>query len=525
MGAAAVTLSEIDLSTSVASFAGVYGAITVPAKKGLSNKPQLMTSDSAFLLGYTKDKTIPVGADGSHYSAVSYLQRANKLWVNRVHNGALFGGAAIKESTSAGTNSGIGTGEADPTAYAFSSDAALLLYGMSEGSFANDLRFKIITIDDNPLLHEPNSFQIQVFKSSNLNVPIEKMLCSLVLGQKDAAGNNLFVDDVLQSSSYIRGYHNPLSSVVLPKSQATALALDGGTDGSAVTDSQMIAGANNFSNPEEHAVTLMLDGGWATASYQQALDAICQLRKDCVAILSTPYSAEVSSAYLNDIVDYRKTTLNLNSSYSALYTPHLQIQDIYNDRKIWVAPDGHVASSISLASNNFEIWYPPAGYKRGILNVLDTRVRFTSGEMDLLQDNGINPIRFTSGKGIVVWGQKTLLARQSALNRMNVRLMLIVIEPAIRDLLETYLFDLEDAGIQSQIEIKIGAYLDGIVARKGMYAYKVICDSTNNTATDLANNTMNVDVYVQPTASIEAIPVRIVITPASISFTQAAAQV
>ena len=137
--------------------------------------------------------------------------------------------------------------------------------------------------------------------------------------------------------------------------------------------------------------------------------------------------------------------------------------------------------------------------------------------MDTLQDNGINPIRFTSGKGIVVWGQKTLLSRQSALSRMNVRLMLIVIEPAIKQLLENYLFDLIDTSVQSIVSTKIGSYLDGIVARKGMYAYDVICDSSNNTAQDIANNTLNVDVYVQPTASIEAIPVRIVITPASIN--------
>lgn len=525
MGAAAVQLSEIDLSTSVASFAGVYGAIVVPAKKGLARKPQLMVNDSQFLLNYTKDKTIPVGADLSHYSAVSYLQRANKLWVNRVHNGALFGGVVVKKSTSIAANAGFAAGQADPTAFVFAADDAALIFASSQGAFANAMAIKIVTVVDNPLLQEPNSFQIQVFKNSNLNVPIEKWLVSLTLGQKDAAGNPMYIEDVLKASSYISAFVNPANSELLPKSQAVTLAMLGGADGAAVTDSHMIAGASDFSNAQEFPVTLIMDGGWSTAGYGQALDALAQSRQDCVAILTTPYAAQISATYMTDIINYRKTTLNLNSSYSALYVPHVKIQDIYNNREIFIAPDGLIASAISLASQQYEIWYPPAGFKRGILNVKDVVKRFQPSELDTLADNGINPIRFTSGKGIVVWGQKTLLARQSALSRMNVRLMLIVIEPAIKEFLGDYLFDLNDESVQGQIVIKLEAYLETIKTRKGMYAYKVICDASNNTAQDLANNTLNVDIYVQPTSSIEAIPVRVVITPASISFDQAAAAV
>lgn len=526
MGAAAVTLTEIDLSTSVASFAGVFGAIVVPAKKGPVRDPQLMSSDSQFLSVYTAKKTIPVGADGSHYSAITFLERANKLWVNRVMKNALYGGLVLKKSASADPNAAILVGMADPTAYVFDDDEdAVLIYAASEGAWANSISIKVITIDDDENLNEPNSFKIQVFEASNLNVPIEEMLVSLTLGQKDASGNNMYVEDVLLASNYIRAFVSPENDSLLPKSQASPLAMAFGNDGVAVTDTEMMAGASDFANESEIPVTILMDGGWSTEDYGQALDAICQARKDCVAILTVPYSIENGSTYLNDIVDYRKNTLNLNSSYSALYTPHVQIADRFNDRDIWIAPDGLVASSISLASNNYEIWYPVAGFKRGILNVKDTVVRFSSTEMDLLQDNGINPIRFTSGKGIVVWGQKTLLSRQSALSRMNVRLMLIVVEPALRDFLENELFDLNDSSVQAFVTIKISSYLDGIVARRGLFAYNVVCNSSNNTAQDLADNKLNVDVYLQPSSSIEAIPVRIIITPASISFTQAQAQV
>lgn len=526
MGAAAVTLSEIDLSTSVASFAGVYGAIVVPSKKGLTRQPQLMGSDSQFLLQYTADQTLPVGSDLSHYSAISYLENATRLWVNRVMKQALYAGLILK--TSVATNPNIGCAAAlpaDPTAYTFLTDDAVLIYGMSEGAFGNAISIMVKTVVDNPNLNEPNSFQISVFKSSNLNVPVEQFLVSLTLGQKDGAGNNMFVEDVCKASNYIRAFVNPANVALLPKHQLSNLAMLQGADGVAVTDTEMVNGASDFSNPDEFPVTLLMDGGWSTASYGQALDAIAQQRDDCVAILTTPYASESSSTYLTDIVTYRKTTLNLNSSYSGLYTPHVQIADRFNDRDIWIAPDGLVASKISLASTNYEIWYPPAGFKRGILNVKDTRQRFSSSDMDLLQDNQINPIRFTSGKGIVVWGQRTLLARNSALSRMNVRLMLIVVEPALKDFLENQLFDLDDSSVQAYVTIQISSYLDGIVARKGLYAYNVVCNSSNNTAQDVANNILNVDVYLQATSSIEAIPVRVIITPSTISFTQAAAQV
>ena len=221
------------------------------------------------------------------------------------------------------------------------------------------------------------------------------------------------------------------------------------------------------------------------------------------------------------MVDYRKTDLNLNSSYSGLYTPHLKILDRFNNREIFVSPDGYVAGSISFSATNYEIWFPPAGFKRGILAVRDTSVRFDDAELDLLYTNGINPIKFTSGRGIVIWGQKTLQSRASALDRMNVRLLLIVIEPAIKAFLEDYLFELNDESTRTIVEGKLEGYLETIKARKGITAYDVVCDDTNNLAEDIDANRMNVDIFIKPSISVEAIPVRVVITPNSISFESA----
>jgi len=602
MGMARVNLKEVDLSTRVASFGGVYGAMVIPALKG-PNSPFLSTSDTQFLNKFTARGRIEVGEDLAMYSGLAFLERANKLWVRRASNNAMYGGATIAASDAVpvkasfnaavsgvtgnvqlsavvggtagnnilltgdgikdlatlvsdwntanpsnlvqldslnGTNIPasaaamqllggiIGTSSAalplnsnvsDPTSRAFLTGECLFIYASSQGAWGNGIAIKIITDQNDTRLLEPNAFIIEVYLKENLVTPVETHIASRVLGQKDGRGLNMFVEDLLQGSEYIRAISNVLvTDTTLPAQDTSPLLLGAGEDGLAVTDADMILALDDFSNPNEIPVTIFMDGGYSVPAYQKAMDTIAKGRQDSVAILSVPYSAEASASYMTNIVDYRKTTLNLNSSFSGLYTPHLQIQDKFNDRKLWVSPDGAVGGSISFSSQNYEIWYPSAGYKRGILNVLDTKVRFSDGEMDTLQNNQINPIRFISGKGIVIWGQKTLLASASALSGMNVRLLLTVIEPAIKDYLANFLFELNDTANRNLAVTQIGAYMDGIQARKGVYDFAVVSDGSNNSAADVDAGRMNVDIFIKPTISTEDIPVRIVITPSTISF-------
>jgi hypothetical protein len=121
MGMAAVKIKEIDLSTRVAGFAGVYGGIVIPAKKGPTDAPTLVTSDAQLLSRYTPDETIKVGYYLAYYSALAFLEKSNTLWVQRVANGALYAGAVSKTSSSSYDSSALTTGMADPTAYVFDS--------------------------------------------------------------------------------------------------------------------------------------------------------------------------------------------------------------------------------------------------------------------------------------------------------------------------------------------------------------------------------------------------------------------
>ena len=651
MAAAGVRIQEIDRSTRVPGFAGVYAAITFPAKKGPLDRPMLVTNDAQLLSVYTPDEKIDVGFDLGYFSALAYLAKSDKLWIQRIAKQAKFGGLVLKTTGSAYANFALATGLTDPSAYVFDAgvdvaavaevtqftfsqlgsfydvigtakaiqlfnspavghyfwfnvtdgantpqtdpvlvgtghqvdvlaadtaaqvatkfftqvalvvaaftatnavaaqvivtnvtvgtasnasatgtaaavvistqgaaaittvDEAILIHGANEGAWNNSIAVKVTNYVTNPdLVKEVGAFLIQVFKLGNTATPVESFICSRVEGAKDGFGQNIYIEDVLESSNYIRAIDNvAVANTVTPKDQASVLYMAQGDDGLATTDVEFIAGSDMFRNKDELPVTLFMDAGHATAPYGQNLDAIAAARYDSVAILSTPISAEASASYIDDLKDYRQTTLSLNSSFSSLYTPHVLIYDRFNDRRIYVSPDGYAAAAISSTAANFELWFPPAGFKRGTISVLDLRRRFTRAEMGALYDVGINPIRFATGKGIAIWGQKTLLTRPSALDRLNVRLLLVAIEPAVEAFLEDFTFDFNDAETRSFVTAGIDQFMTGILARRGVTGFDVICDESNNTPAVIDNNQMIVDLYVQPNKSAEDIVFRVII--------------
>lgn len=608
-----VAIKEVDLSTRIPSFPGVYGGIVIAAKKGVVNQPVLITSETQFLKRFTPNEKVEVGYDNAYFSALAFLQKSNKLWVVRAANNPRFGGVlyrntgntlgavvavnGVNESggetedatlTYTGTISHIpivsgtfslvvgttpqitfidagdgtlsagalgvdGTGTIDyitgdwsitlvanpagvfpisvsysvslvnPESWVFTPDELFLITGSSPGTWENAITVNVFTTDSK-LTKEPNAqFLIKVWKE---NVLMEEFLVSRVQGAKDGYGRNIYIEDALLASDYIRAYDNTsVASTFLPENDFDPISLSGGSDGGTVGDSQLVVALNTMANPNSTPLTLVLDGGHTTSTYQVAIDTLCKTRMDCFGILSIPYADEAASDYITAIQTYRETTLNLNSSYSAIYSPHVKIYDKFNDRFLFVSPDGYAAAAISETASNYEMWYPPAGFRRGMINVLDLRRRYTKGEMDLLYDMGVNPLRFAPGRGILIWGQKTLLTRPSALDRINVRMLLLVIEPAISNSLEDFIFELNDDATRAIVSSIINSYMENIKSRRGVYDFSVVCDATNNTPEDIDNHRLNVWLFIKPIMSVEFIQFTVVITRTGIDFSLAAQSV
>ena len=363
------------------------------------------------------------------------------------------------------------------------------------------------------MVKEPGAFLVILYKKySDVYLEVERFIASRDEAHVDGYGQNIFVERVLERSNYVRWKDNrAVNKNVYPCNQTTYAKLTGGSLGHAATTGECITALKLLGNKRRYPITLIMDAGWSIPEYQQAIIDVCESRGSTLGILSTPIETEQSSNYLEDITSYRRSSLITSTSHAALYSPHVKIYDEFNDREIYVSPTGHVGACISNTAANYEPWFAPAGNKRGVLNVLGVSREFNDGDEDVLYDAGINPIDFHETYGIRIWGQKTLLSRASALDRVNVRMLLIVIEPAVEQLLMDYVFDAIDTYTMEMIVSKLKPYLASIKARRGLYAFDVICDSSNNTPETIDNNELIVDIPIQPTRVAELIRSRIFI--------------
>ena len=371
------------------------------------------------------------------------------------------------------------------------------------------------------MVKEPGAFLVLLYKKyDDQYLEVERWTCSRDESHRNGYGQNIYVEKVFEVSNYARWKDNKaVNKNVYPCNQTTYAKLTGGALGHAATTGECITALKLFGNKRRYPITLVMDAGWSIPAYQQAIIDLCESRGATLGILSTPIEVEQSSNYLEDLIAYRRKSLITSTSHAALYTPHVKIYDEGNDREIYVSPTGHVGAQISHTAENYEPWFAPAGNTRGVLNVLGVAREFNDGDEDALYDAGINPIDFHEVYGIRIWGQKTLLNRASALDRVNVRMLLIVIEPAIEALLMDYVFELNDEFSRSMLVSKLTPYLASIKARRGLYDFKVICDTSNNTPEVIDNNEMVVDVPVQPTRVGELMRGRLTITSTGATFT------
>ena len=333
-----VTQTELDLTTRIPSFPGLYTALAFDAKRGPVNKPTLVTSETNFLNTFTPNQVVEAGYDTAYYSGLNYLGYGNKLYGIRAANNPLFGGGLFCEVGGSGSNVSFSTGmsQSDIDSFAFNDSAGecMLLYGADEGAWNKDT---YVTVHDNTD-KEPDSFLIRVYRFNASNL-VEEWVCSRILGKKDGFGTNIYLDDVLKRSKYIRGKNNPSPLVTgLPKDQTVLLKLDNGSDGGSVSTSHLQTAIGKIANPEEYYVTLLMDGGYTDSAYQSTLVDISEARKDCVSILSVPQTLEWDSDPVNTILDWKKNDPNYSflniTSRAALYSSYPKIYDKFNEMKI-----------------------------------------------------------------------------------------------------------------------------------------------------------------------------------------------
>lgn len=298
--------------------------------------------------------------------------------------------------------------------------------------------------------------------------------------------------------------------------------LDGGDDGSAITSGNLIDGWDLYSDPEQVDIRMLLNAGYVSVAVQQKMVDICTSRKDCISVLDidpTAFDTQLSPTESAQLaIQWRRLTQNFNTNYSATYAGYLRIYDKYNDKEVIIPPSGHMGGIFARNDRLGEPWTAPAGFRRATLDVLGVTHAYGQTDRDNLYQAQINPIRVFPGQGIVVWGQKTEQVSASALDRINVRRLLIVLEKAISIFLENTVFEPNDVFTRGKVTDGITDYLTNVKARRGLYDFQVVCDTSNNTPSVIDANGLEVDVYLKPVKAGEFINLNMILTTTGASF-------
>ena len=209
----------------------------------------------------------------------------------------------------------------------------------------------------------------------------------------------------------------------------------------------------------------------------------------------------------------------INSSYATTYWPWCQVSDPATGDLVWVPASTVIAGVYAYNDSVAEPWFAPAGINRGGLgNVVRAEQKLPQSYRDALYQGKVNPIATFPGQGVVVYGQKTLQTKASALDRVNVRRLLISLKSYISQVANTLVFEQNTAATRNNFLAQVNPYLENVQQRQGLYAFKVVMDNSNNTADVIDRNQLVGQIYVQPTKTAEFVYLDFIITPTGASF-------
>jgi len=499
---AGVYVSERDLSGRTERALSTVAVIVGEANRGPVGQRTLVTSESEYvdLFG---PPDVSIGYMG--HSAIAYLQEGNRLYVTRVSPTAKFGGCVIgwdgTYNTSRSFNEGVDRPEYEIPD--MSSTDLFSVYAINPGAWNNDV---FIRVYPNTKIYD-GFFYLEVYLTG-YGQPVEKWHCHLDY-VVDGFGRQLNIaQQINRGSRYIRINQNVEHEELATNTKRQfinvfdaggELALPGrrfrgGSNGRRPSISEFMEALQLYADSEHVDINLLINGGICDPAYQKAMDTLCQNRMDCVAILDTPSDMQdVQSA-----LTFRRDTLHMDSSYSALYSPDVLAADKYNDIRLYCPPSGFVAACYARTDREFESWFAPAGMNRGDLKVAGLRAVYDQGKRNALYESQVNAIRIIEGSGIKIWGADTLQVRPSSLSNMSVRRLMIVLEKTIANELLYAVFDPNDQQLRSRIETVCRSFLDGIKAARGLYGYEAICNDSNNKPATIAMGDLYVDIWCDP---------------------------
>lgn len=314
----------------------------------------------------------------------------------------------------------------------------------------------------------------------------------------------------------------------LIEGENTAYEAGVSTDRSALTmASAKIFGWDMFASAEDIDINFCMIGGTEVVDViKHVVQNVCETRMDCVAFISPPQSMAVNnSTPATDIADWYRTTLNINSSYAVADGNYKLQLDPYNRVYRWVPLNGDIAGLAARTSYNRDPWRSPAGMERGQIKNVNRLAFIPSKAMrDQLYKNSVNIVTAFPGEGFILYGDKTLTSRPSAFDRINVRMLFIVLEKAIAKAARNLLFEFNDEFTRTRFVQMVEPYLRDVQSRRGIQRHKgrdgfyVLADTRINTPEVIDRNEFRARIFIKPNRSINFITLTFSATRTGVVF-------
>lgn len=310
------------------------------------------------------------------------------------------------------------------------------------------------------------------------------------------------------------GYYAQISATSGTLSDSLVLGEDGGATTGNVTTAYEL-----FRNPDKIDVSLVMTADFEPSTVLNAID-IAEARKDCVVFVSPTLANCQSATAATAVTNYRYNALgNVSTSYAVMDGNWKYQYDKYNDTYRWIPLNGDIAGLCARTDQVRDAWFSPAGMTRGnIKNVVKLAWYPESTDKDTLYKAGVNPVISQSGMGTILFGDKTMQMKPSAFDRINVRRLFIVLEKAISIAARGSLFEFNDEFTRASFKGLVEPFLRGVKGRRGVYDFKVVCDTTNNTPDVIDSNRFVGDIYIKPARSINFIQLNFVAVRTGVSF-------
>jgi phage tail sheath protein FI len=353
-------------------------------------------------------------------------------------------------------------------------------------------------------------------------------------------GTNYYADVLNNQSKYLWWLGHPAGSTGTGNSTVTwgttantgavfanlssnvTTTLVGGSDAAPVNGNLQVS-FDLFKNDEAVDVNFLILGNADATVTNYVTQNIAEVRKDCIAFASPPLANVLNNvgSEASAISTYRGTLTS--SSYVVLDSGWKYMYDKYNDVYRWVPLNGDIAGLCARTDMTNDPWWSPAGLNRGIIkNAVKLAYSPRAADRDTLYLIGVNPVISTPGQGTYLYGDKTLLSRPSAFDRINVRRLFIILEKSIAIAAKYSLFEFNDSFTRAQFKNLVEPYLRDIKGRRGITDFKVVCDETNNTPEVIDRNEFVASIFIKPARSINFITLNFVATRTGVEFSEVA---